>query len=234
MQFAALDAPRRDSKAEALDVAKIHKLQLKDPRLLGPGIERVDAFDRRIRLRGEVGMGDCQSIVVDNASDALGTCGVAVCYAVCARGVTADGKVVLSLGHYSRGDGEEVMDQHALMMREHGAAQFEVYVVGGQLSRCIEPLEMSEVVDDDVQSDLTGTLDRGMELVEAAGERLRGAVIDASEFSEADIAAHPEVPAAPPSGRPECVSVVITRDGVLYAADSAGDHALEALRNLNR
>jgi len=183
--------------------------------LRAPGIDEIVAphcLPPDVRVVENVDMDSKVSTIRVLKNEALGTSGVATCFAVCARGVDINGVTILAMKHVSSAStSREVIDELEQGMSKQDVSEYQIFIVGGQVSIQQDKDHPDRVV--------LGTLDQGMELIGLAGDRVSAARIGLSETAEADVEINCERKGT--TGRPGAVSVVITKSDVYYAR---GDH----------
>ncbi|HEY8608131.1 MAG TPA: XopAK family type III secretion system effector [Noviherbaspirillum sp.] len=81
-----------------------------------------------------VGMEEMELVNATREQVVLGTSGLGPCIAICARGTTRDGEIILGLNHYSGIETEvEAMSGMDEQMRDEGATNTSFYLVGGMI-----------------------------------------------------------------------------------------------------
>lgn len=214
------DDKRRSSPAivddDRPDVLRLNLFIAEIDVLRAPGISRVDSLPFGLEVSQEVAMDEIAVVVVPRGSKAaLGTHGVATCYAVCARGRNASGEMVLSLGHHSDlHEANSVIGGHEAVMRKQGVKSFELYILGGEVSTFSSALAPQAIRG--------GSLDFGLELLIEGGDRVAAARIGLSETRDDDSESYEHFVKGPSTGRPASVSVVISSQGIFHAPCNDG------------
>lgn len=156
------------------DVLKLQQVINSSPIFRAPGIEPASALPAGTRVLADVDM-DRLSVTVVRDGEALGTWGLATCWAVCARGQNTLGQTVIALGHFSSVPSPtEIAQAFDSGMRNANSGPYRVFIMGGLVS-----LERHDQPTDEIE---TGTSwEEGMALISAMKNNVVSVRLGASE-----------------------------------------------------
>jgi hypothetical protein len=207
------------------DVLKLQQVINLSPIFRAPGIEPASALPAGTRVLADVEM-DRLSVTVVRDGEALGTGGVATCWAVCARGQNTLGQTVIALGHFSSVPSPaEIAQAFESGMRNANSDLYRVFIVGGLVS-----LERHDQPTDEIE---TGTSwKEGKALISAMRNNVVSVRLGTSETDPTEDRNEDWTDYAPSTGRPTAVEVVITATQVFVAPDhrSSGVKFFETVR----